>query len=181
MANAILTQSPDLTNPQTKQQNIQFIVEDGVHFNDDPAVNEWEVWIDGEPVAWASTQSQAWRSYHEMLRVEREHVERNPANAESSSILVNNTVTGQVTVLEMTPLYDLVVASAKYGAGLTSSPKAPIKWFKQAGFPQRSPLDKNTALASPQVQAFLQGYELVDIEVKQFEVIRKYRKLVEVA
>lgn len=46
-------------------------VQDGVHWSEE--FNEYEIVINGDPVAWASTQGQAWRSYHEMLRVDREH------------------------------------------------------------------------------------------------------------
>ena len=58
---------------------VEFILEDGVHYN--PEFNEYEIVVNGDTVAWAETQGQAWRSYHELLRVEHEHISRNPANA----------------------------------------------------------------------------------------------------
>ena len=64
---------------KTTSVNVEFLYPaDGVYFND--AIGEWEVIIDGDPVAWSETQSQAWRSYHEMLEVDRRHLERNPEN-----------------------------------------------------------------------------------------------------
>ena len=84
---------------------------------------------------------------------------------------------GIVQVPILAPLYDLLIASRKYGYNLTSQTDAPITWLKAAGFPQRSPQVENTTLAHPTVQKFLEGYELVDTEVKPFEIIRKYRKV----
>lgn len=53
--------------------NVQFpvfLTQDGCYFNSD--TQEWEVIIDFEVVAWASSQDEACKIYHEMLWVEFE-------------------------------------------------------------------------------------------------------------
>lgn len=55
------------------------LIADGIHWNKE--AGEYEIWLNGEPVAWAETYSAAERSYFEMLRVEREHRQRNLYNA----------------------------------------------------------------------------------------------------
>lgn len=55
------------------------LIADGIHWN--ASIGEYEIWLNGEPVAWAGDYSAAERSYFEMLRVEREHRQRNPDNA----------------------------------------------------------------------------------------------------
>jgi hypothetical protein len=55
------------------------LIADGLHYNE--AIREWEVWLDGEVTAWAADYGTAERSYFEMLRLERVHAQRNPANA----------------------------------------------------------------------------------------------------
>lgn len=74
-----------------------------------------------------------------------------------------------------TPLFDLVIASKKSGYGITSRASAPVLWYKLAGQPKQNP--KGWALTQPAVQARLQDYELVDTEVRQNQVIRKYCKI----
>lgn len=55
------------------------LIADGIHWNKE--AGEYEIWLNGEPVAWAGDYSTAERSYFEILRVEREHRQRNPINA----------------------------------------------------------------------------------------------------
>jgi hypothetical protein len=73
------------------------------------------------------------------------------------------------------PLYDLVIASRKYGYGHTTNTDAPIVWWKVAGQPKEA-LKKRVSLATPLIQERLQKYYLVDTEVHPTEVIRKYCK-----
>ena len=101
---------PSGQDTQTKEQpNIKFMVEDGPHYS--PDYGEWEIWENGEVIAYASTQQAAWRIYHEALATHREHVERNPANAEaerdeqSRSVLL--TINGQTSILEIEPTEDI--------------------------------------------------------------------------
>lgn len=72
-------------------------------------------------------------------------------------------------------LYDLVIASKKYGTNLTDQAEAPILWWKTPGRPQEFPQHKS--LLDSDVQAALLDYELVHQEVKQFQVIRRYRRI----
>lgn len=65
----------------------QELPQDGVHFND--RYNEYEIVIDGEAVAWSSTEEQGWRSYLEMLGIRADHVRRNRANKEFIRMEVN--------------------------------------------------------------------------------------------
>lgn len=55
------------------------LIADGLHWNEE--MKEYEIWVGGEAVAWAGDYTTAERSYFEMLRAEREHRQRNPANA----------------------------------------------------------------------------------------------------
>lgn len=52
--------------------------QDGPLYNSD--INEYEIWLAGEVINYASTQGAAFTAYAEALRVNREHGERNPAN-----------------------------------------------------------------------------------------------------
>lgn len=54
------------------------LIADGIHWN--VGIGEYEIWLNGELITWAETYSTAERSYFEILRVEREHRQRNPAN-----------------------------------------------------------------------------------------------------
>jgi hypothetical protein len=76
-------------------------------------------------------------------------------------------------------LFDLLIATKKYGYGSNtgSAESAPILWIKFAGEEKRPPKDKTITMAAPGVQKFLQGYELVANETRQFEMICKYRKV----
>lgn len=63
-------------------------IPDGAHFN--AAINEWEIIIDGDPVAWTETsQSRAWEIYNDMVRID---------NRSRRSIPI--TANGRTTVLE---------------------------------------------------------------------------------
>lgn len=73
--------------------------------------------------------------------------------------------------------FDLVIASKKNGCNCTPDPSAPIAWIKRVGLPRRPPLSQNTSLTSPEVQAFLKGYELIDTEPLVNLVVRRYRRI----
>lgn len=60
------------------QKNITAILEEGVHY--DTVVGEYFIVICGEIRAWSGDYGQAVRSYHEMLRIDREHYTRNRSN-----------------------------------------------------------------------------------------------------
>lgn len=81
MANSIVPYPAPCAQPsptsQTTECDQTFILQDGVHPYDDPE-DQWVVIVDGEEVAWAADQSQAWRSYREMLTVEFGYSGRNP-------------------------------------------------------------------------------------------------------
>jgi hypothetical protein len=71
----ILTQIP-------KQVNVEFWpLKDGAHL--DPITDEWIIIFNGNDYGPYSTQAQAWQSYNDILRLDREHSERNPANVRS--------------------------------------------------------------------------------------------------
>lgn len=72
-------------------------------------------------------------------------------------------------------LFDLVIASKKYGYNTTSDAGAPIAWFKKAGEERQE--GNGLSLASPGVQEALLKYDLVDTEARAGLVIRRYRKL----
>lgn len=75
-------------------------------------------------------------------------------------------------------LYDLVIASKKYGRGSTDHAEAPILWWKLAGKPKEEVYpQRRVSVIDSQVQERLASYELVDTEVRRNMVIRKYRKL----
>lgn len=73
-------------------------------------------------------------------------------------------------------LYDLVIASRKYGYGSTTNAAAPIAWWKLAGQEKEVP-PRTVSLTNPVVQKHLEAYELVDTEVHPTEIVRKYRRL----
>lgn len=52
--------------------------QDGPLYNE--TIGEYEVWLGGQIVNYASTQGRAYSAYNEALRVNREHGERNRAN-----------------------------------------------------------------------------------------------------
>ncbi len=74
------------------------------------------------------------------------------------------------------PLYDLVIASKKYGYGSTTNANAPIEWWKLAGGEKEAP-PRQVSLADPVIQKHLEAYELVDTEIQTTRIIRKYRTL----
>ena len=80
-------------------------------------------------------------------------------------------------VSEAPILFDLLISVKKFGSGSRSrdTENVPILWIKAAGQEKRPPKSKNTTMAH--VVKFLQGYELVGTEVRQFEIIKKYRKV----
>lgn len=80
-------------SPVVEQTPI-FIIPDGPCFN--PEINEWEIWVDGEVEAWAETESQANRSYLEMLEVTRKHIARN-----SDNLIFINFPGGLVEIMEV--------------------------------------------------------------------------------
>jgi hypothetical protein len=67
---------------QETQTDLQFILTDGPHFNGQ--ANEWEIWLDGEPRAWAGNERQAWRSYHDLVDYSLEYKRRIKVNGHSS-------------------------------------------------------------------------------------------------
>ncbi len=75
-------------------------------------------------------------------------------------------------------LFDLVIASKKYGCGSTDHAEAPILWWKVAGqdkeelYPSRL-----VSLVDSVVQNKLANYELVATDVKVNMIIRKYRRI----
>lgn len=101
---------------------------------------------------------------------------------ETRSILVNVTQPDGCTteVLQVPgtdqPLYDLLIASKKYGYGSTTNADAPIIWWKVAGHEKQAPR-RSLSIVDPALQQRLEAYELVDTEVQPSQVIRKYRKL----
>lgn len=74
-------------------------------------------------------------------------------------------------------LFDLVIASKKYGYNSTDHAEAPILWWKLAGQEKEEiyPARKISILDAA-VQDRLQDYELVSTEVKSGMIIRKYRR-----
>ena len=82
--------------PVIEQAPVNFILKDGVYPYDDPE-DKFVIIIDGEEVAWSGTYAQAWRSYHEMLRIETAHFTRCP---EDRAILIN-LPGGQVEIMEV--------------------------------------------------------------------------------
>ena len=76
-------------------------------------------------------------------------------------------------------LYDLVIASKKYGYGSTTHAEAPILWWKLAGQAQEAP-PYRMSLVDRGVAERLRGYELMDTEVHRDQVVRKYRKVGEI-
>lgn len=109
------------------------------------------------------------------------HASDAPGDVEARSILVNvagpdgNCAT-EVVQLPDRPLYDLVIASRKYGFSSTTNANAPIEWWKVAGGEQQSPPGQ-VSLTDPIIQQHLAAYELVDTEIHPMRIIRKYRKL----
>ena len=74
-------------------------------------------------------------------------------------------------------LYDLVIASKKYGYGSTDHANAPILWWKVAGQPKEEIYPRRrVSVIDNEVQDRLAGYELVDTEVKRNMIVRKYRE-----
>lgn len=55
------------------------LVVNGIKWNKE--TKEFDISYNGEVIAWASDCKTAERSYFEILRVDREHRQRNPANA----------------------------------------------------------------------------------------------------
>ena len=76
------------------------------------------------------------------------------------------------------PTFDLLISTSK--SGLTTADDK-ILWWKVAGKEKQEPPVWGCTLTNPVIQKRLLAYELVDTEVKQFEVIRKYRKLDDLA
>lgn len=62
------------TPPQAQQ--LSLIVEDGYHFNH--SINEYEVWLDGQIINYATHDSTAWFMYTEALATRRLHAQRCP-------------------------------------------------------------------------------------------------------
>ncbi len=74
-------------------------------------------------------------------------------------------------------LYDLVIATVKYGYGTTERATDPIAWLKWAGEQRREfRPGRRPTLVDGNVQAMLDGLELVETEVQASQVIRKYRR-----
>ena len=78
------------------------------------------------------------------------------------------------------PTYDLLISTKRLGLSTGSIASDKILWWKVAGQEKGEPF-RTRAITDPLVQKRLLAYELVDTEVKQFEVIRKYRKLDDLA
>lgn len=74
------------------------------------------------------------------------------------------------------PLYDLVIASQKFGYGATDTADAPILWWKLAGQAKEVPA-KKCRLTDPAIQRRLLSYKLVATEVRTRQIIRKYIKV----
>jgi hypothetical protein len=64
------------TQSQTPQTQLNLIAEDGYHYN--PDINEYEVWLDGAIVNYATHQSTAWFMYNQALTTKRLHAQRCP-------------------------------------------------------------------------------------------------------
>lgn len=74
-------------------------------------------------------------------------------------------------------LYDLVIATVKYGYGTTEQATDPIAWLKFAGQQrQQFKPGQRPALVDSKIQAMLDGLKLVKTEVQASQVIRKYRR-----
>lgn len=58
------------------------ILPDGVHY--EYAIGEYVIIVNDDVVGYAETQSAAWAKYNTALRLQNEHVTRNPANIEYS-------------------------------------------------------------------------------------------------
>lgn len=72
-------------------------------------------------------------------------------------------------------LFDLVVATQKYGYGETENATDPIIWYKKFGEPRQKPRGR-TSIADWASQGLLDGYNLVATEVHPTQLIRKYRR-----
>lgn len=103
----------------------------------------------------------------------RQNVSHSPAQGRIKGGAVMSTP----STLTQPAVFDLVIASKKDSYNCTPNPDAPIAWIKQAGFPRRPPLSQNTSLTSPEVQAFLKGYELIDTESLINLVVRRYCRI----
>ena len=56
------------------------ILPDGVHY--EYAIGEYVIIVNGDIAGYAEQQQMAWAKYNTALRLQREHVTRNPANIE---------------------------------------------------------------------------------------------------
>lgn len=72
-------------------------------------------------------------------------------------------------------LYDLVIASKKYGYGSTTNANSPILWWKLAGEAKEDVYAQKYTLINPVIQQKLLDYELIKTEVHSCQIIRKYR------
>lgn len=72
------------------------------------------------------------------------------------------------------PLYDLVICVKKFGYSTTSQADNPIAWLKFAGLEKEK--GQGQRVTDPEMQERLEGFELVDTEARQFQIIYKYRK-----
>jgi hypothetical protein len=76
-ASAILAHPPQVDN--TQANIIELAVVDGLHYSSEH--REYEIWLDGEIIAYACTQADAYRIYHEELQAQRDHFERCPEDS----------------------------------------------------------------------------------------------------
>lgn len=75
-------------------------------------------------------------------------------------------------------LFDLVIASKKYGYNSTDHAEAPILWWKLAGQEKEELYPgRKINILDAAVQDRLQDYELVATEPKLNMIIRKYRRI----
>ena len=71
-------------------------------------------------------------------------------------------------------LYDLAVAVKKYGYGLSTNGQSPILWYKLAGQPKKEPA--GWTMAKLVSRGRLDGFELIDTEVKINMIVYRYRR-----
>lgn len=76
------------------------------------------------------------------------------------------------------PTFDLLISCSR--VGISSFINDEILWWKVAGQGKHEP-SQTCAITDPIIQKRLLAYELVTTEIKEFEIIRKYRKLDDLA
>ncbi|MCL4296299.1 MAG: hypothetical protein KJ077_11245 [Anaerolineae bacterium] len=73
--------------------------------------------------------------------------------------------------------FDLLIATRRWGTNSKTSGDEPILWTKLAGKPQDNETYAGLTMLSPQVRKLLERYEWVRNENREFQLIRKFRRV----